>query len=447
MITAKEYEIARMTLAKALEAGAAKVRLTYSRSEEELVATLNGQVDRISRRSDRALSLALFVDGKYGSFSTNDIEPEGLESFVQKAVETARTVAPDPCRDLPDPSRCCRDALTGLELGLVDPGRSEITPEKRIQTALDSSVFARTADGKDRGYSIISEEGEYSDSVSDTLLLDSNGTECRHSECSFDYGVETTIESGGEKYSGYWWDSSSRVPASDYRNCSEMALKRAAAHIGASPAPGETYNLVLDSEVASRFVSPLLKALNAFSIQQNNSFLMDSLGKQVFPEGLTLIDCPRIPGQACSKFFDSEGVATKEGPIIEKGVVKEYFVNTYMSRKLGIAPTAEAPVRPKLLPWPAPGLKVDEILGICGDGILVTDFNGGNSNAATGDFSYGIEGFLFRDGKIVRPVSEMLVTGNFISLWNNLIAAGEDARPCMSKLIPTLAFSNVDFSG
>jgi Predicted Zn-dependent proteases and their inactivated homologs len=88
----------------------------------------------------------------------------------------------------------------------------------------------------------------------------------------------------------------------------------------------------------------------------------------------------------------------------------------------------------------------DGIMKAVGDGILVTGFNGGNSNSVTGDFSFGIEGFLFRDGKIVHPVREMLITGNFLTLWNNLLAAGDDGRLCKSKLIPTLAFSSVDFS-
>ena len=88
-----------------------------------------------------------------------------------------------------------------------------------------------------------------------------------------------------------------------------------------------------------------------------------------------------------------------------------------------------------------------DLMDLCGSGILVTDFNGGNSNTATGDFSYGIEGFLFENGKIVKPVSEMLVTGNFKQLWQGLLGIADDARSCMSKLIPTLAFSNVDFNG
>ena len=80
------------------------------------------------------------------------------------------------------------------------------------------------------------------------------------------------------------------------------------------------------------------------------------------------------------------------------------------------------------------------------DCIYITGFNGGNSNTSTGNFSYGIEGFLVKGGKIVCPLREMLMTGDFITLWNNLVATADDARPCMSKLIPTLAFGNVDIS-
>ena len=132
--------------------------------------------------------------------------------------------------------------------------------------------------------------------------------------------------------------------------------------------------------------------------------------------------------------------------IIEKGVIKTYFINSYIAGKLGTDPTIEDCTRPVILP--VGGCKTrDDVLAKAGEGILVTGFNGGNSNSTTGDFSFGIEGFYFKDGIILHPVREMLITGNFITLWNNLFAAAEDARPCMSKIIPTLAFSNVDFSG
>lgn len=438
MIDPKDIALVRESLDMARQAGAGKARATLCRSEEDLVATLNGEVDRVTHCVDSSLSFALFADGRFGSFSTNKLDPASLRDFLESSVKTVRTISKDECRDLPDPRRCCSKAITGDELGLTDCRRESMTPEERIRMALDASVYR---DG------ILSEEGEYSDSIYKTVVMDTDGVLCLHSETSFDYGVEITIEEDGEKYSGYWWDSASHLDALDARSCGEKALARSRAQVGSDAVPGGRYNMVVDSEVASKMVSPVLRALNAFSIQQNNSFLVDSLGKRPFPEGLTIMDLPHIKGQTCSKLFDSEGVATAETPIIRSGEVCEYFVNTYMSRKLGIAPTVEEATRPKVLPWPESGLGRSEILKICGNGILVTDFNGGNSNPVTGDFSYGIEGFLFENGKVSRPVSGMLVTGNFLSLWKKLIAAGDDARDCMSKLIPTLAFADVDFSG
>lgn len=440
MITDKELDFVRKALDMAVRAGAQHARVTLSLSEEDLVATLDGEVDRVTHCADRSLSLALFVDGRYGSYSTNKLDAASLEGFIARAVAATRMVAPDPLRVLPDPARCCQVALTGNELGLVDPAREKVTPADRQNIALKASAF-----GSDSR--IISEEGEYSDSVYDTVVMDTNGVCCRHSETSFDYGVEITIESDGEKYSGYWWDASSRLAELDAPACGRQALARAVGQIGSEPAPSGRYTAVIDAEMASKLVSPILRALSGYAIQQNNSFLMDSLGRQLFPEGLSIMDLPRIPGQTCSKYFDSEGVATVEAPIVEAGVVKQYFINSYMAGKLQMAPTVEDATRPKVLPWPVAGLDRDAILRRCGSGILVTDFNGGNSNPVTGDFSYGIEGYWFEDGKIVRPVSGMLMTGNFLTLWSRLLAAGDDARPCQTKLIPTLAFAEVDFSG
>lgn len=87
-----------------------------------------------------------------------------------------------------------------------------------------------------------------------------------------------------------------------------------------------------------------------------------------------------------------------------------------------------------------------DILELCGSGILVTDFNGGNCNSATGDFSYGVSGFLFENGKITSPIDSMLITGNMTALWNNLLAAGSDPVPGMSRQVPTLAFRDVTFN-
>ena len=212
--------------------------------------------------------------------------------------------------------------------------------------------------------------------------------------------------------------------------------------------------MVVDATVSSRLISPVITALNATSIQQKMSFLGDALEKKIFSEGMTLMDLARTPGKNGSRLFDTEGVATKDAPVIENGVVKQFFINTYMSRKMNMEPTVEDISRPCLMPFiKGKGLlsaekdvSLKDILKLAGNGILVSGFNGGNCNPVTGDFSFGIEGFAFSKGKITHPVREMLITGNIIELWNNLIAAGSDARPSSRWQIPTLAFDGVSFS-
>lgn len=459
MLTAQEISTADACVEKALRLGADKIRVTLNKSLMELFGTLNGDLDKVSHCLDRSISICLFVDGKFGSFSTNRLVEEELDSFLAKAISTVRMLADDPCRDLPDPSRTAKNAVTGKELGLHDECYPDVTADRRLKMAMDAAIFK-----KHSGDGLISEEGEYSDSIFDTLVVDSNGLRCRHTETSFEYGVEVTVQDAeGNRYSAYWWDAAPMLKDLKINECGETAFRRAMSQISPVRIEGGKYDMVIDSEVASRLVTPVLNALGAYSLQQKNSFMLDSLGKKMFPDWLNIWDKPASVGETGSRLFDSEGVAATETPIVENGVVKEYFVNTYMAGKMEIEPTIEDATRPVLLPCVAPSLMTaasagsaagevpepfgkDEMMRLLGEGILVTGFNGGNSNSATGDFSFGVEGFYFKDGKIVHPVREMLITGNLLTLWNSLLAAGNDARFCKSKLIPTLAFGKVDFS-
>ena len=438
ILTQEEMALARHCLEYAQQQGAEAVRITLTKSLMNLVGLLNGEVDKTSHALDRSLQLQLFARGRYGTFSSNKLDKEDLESFIREAIDTVKMLEADSFRALPAPERLAKDAVTGRELGLYDPACEFLTAEKRSEMALGSSAWPQKG--------LIAEEGEYSDSVFDSLTLDSQGLEARHTETSYEIGYESTVEDAqGRHYSSYWWDATPRLKDLRLSDCASKAYERALAQQNPQSVPSGQYTLILDTECASKVVTPVLNALGGYSLQQKNSFLTDSLGKKLFPEGLTILDVPRTPGDTGCRLFDSEGVATREMPIIENGVVKTYFLNTYISRKMEMEPTIEDATRVKVLPL-GECRTLEQVLEKVGNGILVTGFNGGNSNPATGNFSYGIEGFYIQNGKRVHPVREMLITGNFLTLWSNLLLVADDARPCLSKLVPTLVFTNVDFS-
>ena len=466
MINQNEINIAKFCIESALRQGASAARVSLSKSIIDSCMMLNGELDKVTHSADRSIYLYIYADCRYGNFSTNRLETSELDDFIGKAISMVRMLGEDSCRTLPEAGRTASDAKSGRELDLYDELFEKSNSELRLERAGELSQFNALKEAKDKdgfvtssewghSFHLISEECEYTESFEDNYVCDSQGFEGRHTETSFSTFCEMTIEdTDGSKYSGFWWEATPKFNELDLKECSKMALDKAVRQIAPKSRRGGRYKMVVDCNAASRLVSPIFTALNASSIQQKMSFLDESIGTKIFPEGLTIMDLARTAGKAGSRLFDTEGVATKDSPIIENGFVKKYFVNTYMANKMGIEPTIEDISRPCVMPYMRDkaltdgekSISLKDILQHCGNGILVTGFNGGNSNPATGDFSFGVEGFAFSKGKITHPVREMLITGNLIELWNNLIAAGTDARSCARWQIPSLAFDGVSFS-
>lgn len=453
MITEQEIRIARFCIETAEAKGADGARVSLGKSAMDGYTFLNGGLDKVTHSADRSIYITLYADGRYGGFSTNRLEEKELEDFIAKAVCMVKMLGEDRYRRLPDPERQEKNARTGNELGLYDSEYENGSSEERLEAARGLCRYEEFVNNE--GYRLISEECEYSESVDDTFMIDSQGFEGRHIETMFYCFSEITIEAeDGCKYSGHWWEAAQKKDSLDKAGCSAKALDKAVSQIGPKKKRSGKYRMVVSNQVASRLIAPVVSALDASSIQQKMSFLEDSIDKKIFPEGMTLMDLPRTPEKNGSRLFDTEGVATRDAAIIENGTVRQYFVSTYMAGKMGIEPTIEGISRPCLMPYlegtdlssGEKTVSLEDILQHCSSGIYVTGFNGGNCNPATGDFSFGIEGFAFSKGRITHPVREMLITGNIVTLWNSLIAAGTDVRPSARWQVPTIAFEGVSFS-
>ena len=119
-----EVTLAEKALVMAREAGASACRVTLSKSVLDLAGTLDGALDKVTHCLDRSLSIVLFVDGRYGSFSTNKLDEQDLRPFIGKAVQTVRLLTEDPHRSLPAPERiaaAAREARRIAPLYLSEP--------------------------------------------------------------------------------------------------------------------------------------------------------------------------------------------------------------------------------------------------------------------------------------------------------------------------------------
>ena len=165
---------------------------------------------------------------------------------------------------------------------------------------------------------------------------------------------------------------------------------------------------------------------------------------QIASKHFTVIDDPFVVGGLGSRLYDGDGFATKKRKMIESGVLKDFYIDWYYSRKLDWEPTTGSPSN-LIIP---PGTRsIQEIMKELGRGILVTGFIGGNSNTLTGDTSVGIYGKLFENGEPVQTVAEMNIAGNHLEFWNRLIEVANDPWIYSSQRTPSLVFTDVVVSG
>lgn len=438
MITKQHKETAQWTLQFALQNGCQDARVSVITGNNNSFEYRNTQLDKLQQSAENKLYIEVFVDGRYGSFSTNRIEKKELEKFIKDGIASTKYLARDSFRQLPDSQRYYKGNTDGLDLN--DPAYDIISTEDKL--LLTKQAVDEIYGSDDR---IISVSSSYGDGVGAEYMIASNGLEVESTDSTFSLFVEVSLKTDGDaRAESYWYDSAIYWNDLKKTGIAKTALERAMRKIGQKKIKSGKYDMLLDNTTASRLLSPMIGAMYGAALQQKNSFLLDKLGQKIASDKLTITDTPHLKRAFGSRWFDGEGVATKQQVIIDKGILQTYFIDTYNSLKMDMAPTISSP---SIINIELGQKDFDKILKTVDNGIWVTGFNGGNSNGTTGDFSFGVEGFLIEKGVATTPVSEMNITGNMLALWENLAEIGNDPRTNSSWRIPSLLFNDVNFSG
>ncbi|MBW2701250.1 MAG: TldD/PmbA family protein [Deltaproteobacteria bacterium] len=435
-------EQAKQMVQLAKKKGAQGVRISLSRSRNSQVEWRDGKLDRLRESTKMGMGITLFADGRFSSNYTSDLRPTAVEKFFDDVLATTRVLAADAHRKLPDPAR-----YTGMHKGDLqiydEAGMAAVKPEDRRKTAEALEKAARSVVGADK---IISVTASYDDTLSESALVCSNGMEGLRKSTNFSAFAETSVKDEGSRRPEGWWYDAARYRADllDVETIGKEATRRALAMLGGKSEKSGEYPCVVENAVVSRLLRGLMSPLSGQAIQQKRSFLAEKRDKQVGSPLLTLIDDPFVPKGMGSRTYDGEGMATKKRPIFEKGVLKNYLLDTYYASKLGKEPTTGSSSN---LVFDYGKKDLTELLAVMDTGILITGFSGGNSNSATGDFSVGIRGHWVEKGKVVRAITEMNLAGNHLTFWTKLAELGRDARRSSSWRCPSLRFEPVQFSG
>jgi PmbA protein len=437
MTKEEKYKLAIWAMNHALENGAQQAGVSISNSRSSSVEVREEKMDKLEQAIQNNLSIRLYVDKKFSAHSTNRLKKEELAGFIEEAIAATRYLSEDEFRTLPDPELYYKGG--GPDLKTFDNGFDRHDPQQKIDLAFRAE---KEVIGKDER--IISVSASYSDGIYERVMVNSNGFEGDTANSSYGLNAQVSVKGGDARPSSYWSETAVFYEDLKKTDIGRKALDLALKKIGQKKVTSGKMHMVVENRMVGRLFSPLISALNGSAVQQKNSFLADQLGEKIFSEKLTVQDDPFIVSGRGSKLFDNEGLATQKRPVFENGVVKNYFIDTYYGKKLEMPPTSGSTTN---LVFTTGDKNLDELIATVQKGILVTGFNGGNCNGTTGDFSYGIEGFLIENHQIVLPVSEMNITGNMKTLWSAIAEVGNDPFELSSWLTPSVLFYDVDFSG
>jgi PmbA protein len=428
------------TLELAKSAGASQAEAGLSVSQGLSVATRMGSVETIEHQQDNGLGISVYFGRHKGSASTSNLDAEAIRKTVEAACNIARYTSEDPCTGLADAELM---ASQFRELDLYHPWQLE--PQEVIDLALECENTALEYDKR-----IVNSEGASVD-LNSGLSVYGNSHGFLQSERKTRHGISCAVvaESNGNMQRDYWYDVS-RHPdrLASARSIGEKAAERTIRRLDARKLKTQQAPILFSAELARGLVSSFTSAISGSAQYRKASFLLDSVGEQVFPDFVQLREQPFLPQALASANFDGEGVATRESSLVSNGVIQNYLLDSYAARKLGLQTTGHASGVHNLS-LASTGKSFSECLASMQRGFLVTELMGHGVNTVTGDYSRGAAGFWVENGELEYAIEEVTIAANLRDMFKGIVEIGTDVDyrggiHCGSILIDKMTIAGSD---
>ncbi|MBN2523908.1 MAG: TldD/PmbA family protein, partial [Bacteroidales bacterium] len=364
MNTNEKYSIADLVIEHALKIGADQASVTIYDNRSTEIEIRDQKIDSLKESNQSRLSIDIYVDKKFSSHSTNRMKKEDLLRFIDEAVASTRYLSEDEYRTLPDPSLYYKGG--GPDLNIFDQEIDSVEPGVKIDLANSALNEAFKKDER-----IISVSSNYSDSISRSVMVTSNGFKAETGRSRISLYVEVSVKTDTGRPSDYWYESSLFFNKLKTADIGKQALDRTLRKINPQKIASGKYDVIIENRVAANIASPVYQALLGSSLYQKQSFLIGKKNKLITSEILTIYDDPFIPSGVGSRLYDHEGLAAVKRPIIEKGILKNYYIDNYYGRKLGMKPSSGSSSNVVFNPG---SRSLEEMTASLKKGILITGF-------------------------------------------------------------------------
>jgi len=447
--------LAADVVALAMKAGASDAEAVAREGDEFSVNVRIGEVETLKESGSRGLGLRVFLGQRSGSASTSDLTAEGIRQLVEGALALAAVTEEDPFAGLPETGAF--GAIQG-DLHLYYDDVYSLGGAERIEWARRTEAAALAADPRITN----SDGGSFDAATGRKALANSRGfVGSYRTSYAGVAAAPLAKDADGRMQRDGWWSSARRL--SDVESpelVGAEAARRTLRRLGARRVATQSVPIVFAPETARTLIGPVVEAASGDAIWRGASFLAGKLGETMAATDLTIVDdntmlLPTGVGGFGTSPFDGEGLPSQRTVVVENGVLRNYLLNTYTARKLGMRSTHNAARGLAGAPgvgcgnlFLTPGqLTPEEILSGVTAGLYVTSLMGFGTNLVTGDYSRGATGLWIENGQLTHAVEEVTIAGNLAEMLRNVTAIGNDLVFRGSVASPTLRIDGMTIAG
>ena len=394
--------------------GATDATVTLGHSISETVNFRNNSLEGSDRSDGLALGINTYIGKKRSSISSSNILEENIKTLIENCIETTKITPEDEFNCLPDKNLLAEKVNN---LNLYDQERFE--NDKKINYLKELEESASQSE------KIVNTESSFTENKSNFILVNSDGFCDGYKTSSFTASSVTVAKDQNSMERDYEYTSTRHL--CDIKQAKELGKKAAEQTIkklSPNKISSEKIDLIFDKRIAKGILTAFASAISSSAIARGTSFLKDKINQQIFSNSINIVDKPDIIKGMGSQNFDTEGVLSKTLNLVEDGILKNYFVDTYNGKKLNLQSNGRSGGTTNLY-FENGKISFEDLLKKSSKSLYITETIGHGGNLVTGDYSVGAAGFLVEHGELKYPVNEITIAGNFNDMFKNIVLAND----------------------
>ena len=409
------------------------------------VSVRKGELETVERNRDKSLGVTVYVGHRRGNASTSDFSEAAIQQTVQAAYDIARFTAEDPTAGLPDEEDIAKEHP---ELDLFHPWAINSEEAAKLALACEEAALktSRRITNSD-GAGVSAQQSHF-------FSAHTHGFRGGYASSRHSMSVAPIAAMPGknaEMQRDAWYTSMrSADQMASPEAVGRYAAERALSRLGSRKIATTECPVLFESPMAAGLLGGFVQAVSGGSLYRKTSFLLDSLGKPVFPKHIDILEDPHVLRGKGSSPFDDEGVRGLKRKVVAGGRVEGYFLSSYSARKLGMKTTGNAGGSHNLVMTSKLTRSTDDLKAMLqklGTGLFVIELMGQGVNYVTGDYSRGASGFWVENGEIAFPVHEITIAGNLKTMFKGIEAVGADNYNYGAKTIGSVLINRMKVAG